>query len=377
MLYGMQAEQAYLYKDSRVMGKGGVSVALGKYSTSVFSNPAGLASLRKNDGYIIDLLNFNTTMTQNAYSFVNDVNEASESTEELLDLLDKYNGDNFHIGVNNYSSISKNTKYFTWSIGILAASDANVMAHSNGTSSGDYIETSSRLYGGVVLGVAKPFYTSYGRVDIGISSKYISQISYEGLVGVYDLVNSDKEYEDYIKEYEKKSSGIGVDVGLSYHPFANSYWNLILGMSVMNLGLELDNNYGHQPMSVNFGVAISPEVSFVKKLSFAIDYVDAFGANKYREYIKSANGNSITYIDYDAYDAKKNIRLGLGLGLIDSKNFSLDIDTGLYQSAYTAGILLEFLALRVNLATYQENVGINDATANPDRRYMFDLGLSW
>ena len=376
-LFAMQAEHAYLYKDSRVMGKGGVSVATGKYATTVFSNPAGLASLRKKEGFIVDILSLSASVSKGAIDFIEDANNASGTSEDLYELLDTHNGDNFHIGVNNYSSISKNSGSFAWSIGILAASDANVMAHSDGTPSGDYLETSSRLYGGVVLGMAKPFYTKYGRIDLGVSTKYISQVSYEGTVGVVQLVESDDEYEDFIKDYEKKASGIGFDIGINYHPFANSYWNMILGVSVMNMGLELDDNYGHQPMTVNFGVSVSPEVPFADKLVIAVDYVDAFGANKYREYDKSSNGGSTTYTDYDAYDSMKNIRFGVGVSLVDSPAFSFDIDGGIYQSAYTAGIRLEMAALHLNLATYQEDVGINSNTSNPDRRYMLDLGIGW
>jgi hypothetical protein len=176
-LMAMQAEQAYLYKDARVMGKGGVSVAGGEYSTTVFSNPAGLASLKKSEGFVAEFLNLSISATEGSIEFINDANQASNSIAELENLLDKYNGENFHLGINNYSSISKNSSYFTWSIGFLAATDVNVMAHSNGTPSGDYLESSSRTYSGVVLGGAKPLYTSYGRIDIGLSTKYISQTS--------------------------------------------------------------------------------------------------------------------------------------------------------------------------------------------------------
>lgn len=377
LLMAMQAEQAYLYKDSRIMGKGGTSVANGQYATSVFSNPAGLASLRKSEGFIVDFLSLGVAITAKSAEFVNDVNDGSDSVEDLENILNKYNGENFHLGINNYSSISKNSQYFTWSIGILAASDVNVMAHSDGTPSGDYLESSSRVYGGVVFGVAKPFYTKYGRLDIGISTKYISQSSYEGTVGVAELVNSDEDYQEFIKRYEKKASGLGFDMGVNYHPFANSYWNLILGMSVMNIGLDLDDNYGHQPMSVNFGLSISPELSFVDKFVLALDYVDILGANKYRQYNKSSNGSSTSYVDYDAYDTMKNIRIGAGIGLIDTSFFSMDVDVGLYQSAYTAGLMMKIALLKLNLATYQEDVGINSSTSNPDRRYMLDLGIVW
>ena len=51
----MYAENASLYKDPRIMGMGGANVAVGAYSTSVFSNPAGLTNIKKDHGFVVDL----------------------------------------------------------------------------------------------------------------------------------------------------------------------------------------------------------------------------------------------------------------------------------------------------------------------------------
>ena len=38
------------------MGIGGANIAVGGYFISIFSNPAGLATLNKNHGCVVDLL---------------------------------------------------------------------------------------------------------------------------------------------------------------------------------------------------------------------------------------------------------------------------------------------------------------------------------
>ena len=113
-LMAMYGEQSYLYKDNRIMGMGGTNVAIGGYSTSIFYNPAGLRNLRKEDGFIVDLLNLQVSATEQFSDFYDDFSNAmdiendAEKTKALIDVLEKYNGEHFHANVTNYTSISKN-----------------------------------------------------------------------------------------------------------------------------------------------------------------------------------------------------------------------------------------------------------------------------
>ncbi|MEA2090865.1 MAG: conjugal transfer protein TraF, partial [Campylobacterota bacterium] len=236
-LMAMYAEQAYLYKDPRIMGMGGANVAVGAYSTSVFSNPAGLTNIKKDHGFVVDLLGLGVSASSETQQFIDDIDAASDSESEMAKILSKYSGEHFHIGVDNYTSISKNSDAFAWSIGLLAAADVNFMAHGHGSEMGELLETTSRAYGGVVLGVAKPYETDYGRLDIGVGLKYISQKSYEGSLGISELVGEDDDIGQKLQDrYEKSSSGIGLDLGVNYHPFADSYWHPTFGLSVLNIG---------------------------------------------------------------------------------------------------------------------------------------------
>ncbi len=379
-LMALNAEQAYLYKDPRIMGMGGANIAVGSYSTSVFSNPAGLAKIKKEHGFVVDMLGVGISLTAQIEDFANDIDAAGEDSDELSEVIKKYSGESFHMGVDNYSAISKNSDLFAWSVGILAAADANFMTHASGTENGDLIETSTRGYAGIVLGAAKPYHTEYGRIDIGVGLKYISQVSYEGTLGINDLTDEDTEDEDigqkFRDEYEKTSSGLGLDLGVNYYPFADNYWNPVVGLSIMNIGLDMDDNYGHQPMTVNIGVSVNPKVDYVDNLILAIDYVDMFGANQLRIYDFSDDDSTGEYTDHDTYSFMKNLRLGVGVGLIDTTYFSTQVNLGLYQGAYTAGLDLALSVLKLNIATYEENVGTAD-TPIEDRRYMAQLGIGW
>ncbi len=371
-LFAMYAEHASLYKDPRIMGMGGTNVAVGGYSTSVFSNPAGLTNIKKDHGFVVDLLGLGVSATPEVIDFLNDFDDANGDSVLIGDVLKKYAGDHFHLGISNYSSISKNSDLFAWSVGILAASDFNFMTHSDLS-----LTSTSRIYGGLVLGAAKPYDTKFGRIDVGVSTKIIQQKSYEGTLTVIDLIGTVALVDD-IENKLKSDTGIGIDVGVIYYPFYLSseydFLNLAIGASVMNIGsINMNDNFGGQPTTVNLGLSITPEISALNKLVVAIDYVDLFNANELRLY--NSDGS---YSDYEESDVMKRVRLGVGIGLVDSTFFSTTLNLGMYQANYTAGINMEILTIKLNLATYAEEIstaGIGEDTS--DRRYMAQIGFGW
>ena len=72
----------------------------------------------------------------------------------------------------------------------------------------------------------------------------------------------------------------------------------------------------------------------------------------------------------------KCLRLGASLGLINTSLFSAIFNVGLYQAAYTAGLDMQLTAVKLNFATYEEQVGTGSAEIS-DRRYMAQLGIGW
>jgi len=375
-LMALGAEHASLYKDPRVMGMGGANIAVGGYSSSVFSNPAGLASINKKNGYIVDILNLEVSGSAGIKDFVEDISDA-ETDEEMTDMLKKYAGEHFHVGVDNYSAISHNGDSFAWSVGILAASDINFEAHPNGSTNGGLLETTSRAYGGVILGAAKEYDTKIGRVDVGVGLKFITQKSYEGALGLSELVDSEDLGATLQDKYEKDSFGVGLDLGVTYHPFEDTIWHPAIGLSVLNIGtMSMDDQYGQQPTTVNVGISIAPEVKYLDKLVFAVDYVDIFNANIVRIYDYTSDGEVIKYSDYTDSDIMKRLRLGMGVGLVDTKYFSTQVNVGLYQGAYTAGLDMALTIFKLNIATYEEQVGTGSVDI-PDRRYIALLSLGW
>ena len=209
LLMAGYSEHAYLYKDSRIMGMGGANVAVGGYASSVFHNPAGIRNIRQDHGVEVELLGLTAQGSSGIQDFADDIDNA-DTDAEMVDVLKKYSGEHFNVNVSNYSSVSYDGNTSAWSVGVLASADGNFIAHANGGAN-DLLETHSRGYGGLFATYATSFTdVGPGTLDVGITGKYISQTSYEGGLGISELLNNQDDLGTYYKINTKKTLQDGV-----------------------------------------------------------------------------------------------------------------------------------------------------------------------
>ena len=216
-----------------------------------------------------------------------------------------------------------------------------------------------------------------GDVTIGVSAKYIKQKSYEAGLDLGEVTDHKDDIVEYLQDtYEADNSGFAFDIGALYE-FKNKKWNPAVGLSIMNIGSLDFDAYGAQPLSVNLGASISPEISWSNSLKFSVDYTDLLNAQQAR--IRNYNPYR-TQDQYDnadiGYDVMNHLRMGASLGLIDNSYFMTTLNAGLYKGAYTAGIDMQLTLLKLQFATYQEQLGSTVGQLE-DRRYVVGLGIGW
>ncbi len=384
LIYADMSTQEFLYKDPRIMGMGGSNTAVGGYSTSIFSNPAGLIKIKKSHGIEAEVLGLSVSASSRFQQFADDLSNSEDS--EIIDTINKYSGDAFNATVSNYTSFSYHAQNdVAYSFGILVAGDVNFIPHANSGANG-VLESHSRAYGGIFLASAKKYHGISsefldgmldGDVTIGVSAKYIKQKSYEAGLDLGEVTDHKDDIVEYLQDtYEADNSGFAFDIGALYE-FKNKKWNPAVGLSIMNIGSLDFDAYGAQPLSVNLGASISPEISWSNSLKFSVDYTDLLNAQQAR--IRNYNPYR-TQDQYDnadiGYDVMNHLRMGASLGLIDNSYFMTTLNAGLYKGAYTAGIDMQLTLLKLQFATYQEQLGSTVGQLE-DRRYVVGLGIGW
>ena len=383
LLYADMSQQEFLYKDPRIMGMGAANTAVGGYSTAVFYNPAGLINIKKSHGVEVELLTIGVAASKNIQNFVDDIDNA-ETEEEIIDAVAKHSGEGFNITASDYSSFSYHTQDdLAFSFGLLVSADINFIPHANSGENG-LLETHSRGYGGVVGGVAKRYEDAFGfggKLTVGLGLKYITQKSYEAGLDSGELYEHQDDLATYIQEtYEQDNSGFGVDIGVLYELPIFSSWHPVVGLSLMNIGtLNFDDAYGAQPMTINAGIAVTKELAYINSITLSMDYVDITNQQQARIH-NYTTGASRTKDEYDnadiEYDMMQHIRIGAKAEVFDNRWVTTSLMGGFYQGAYTAGVDLQFAILKLQAATYQEQLGSVPGQIE-DRRYMVGLGIGW
>jgi len=368
------SELSSLYKDQRILAMGGANVASGGYSTSLFSNPAGIGKVSNEHGAIFELIGIQAGVSSESEALVTDLTDAidTEETSEILDVFSEYSGQTTHVDVSNYTSLTNNHGQFAWSVGLLAAVDANFTPHAN---SYNLLEVQSRAYGGLTTAMAYTFKPSeLGDLTIGLGAKYIYQISYEGAITPSELVDYDNIADNLQDKMESDGNGVAADLGAIYQ--FNVAMKPSFGFSVLNIGdLDFDDSYGSQPMTVNVGMSIEPDLFFAKKTTISLDYVDLLNANTTRVYDIS-DGDTVTYTDLEDTDAVKRTRFGISTLLYENSWSTFELAGGVYQGAYTAGMTFTALLFRVGFTTYQEQLGLTTGDQE-DRRYNLNVSVGW
>lgn len=374
------SELAYLYKDPKIMGRGGADIAVGGVATALFSNPAGLATSNTDDiGYELSFLPVALSATEDFKSFYEDVKDVDKNDYGAVGtLLDEYSGKTFHIGGTTYSSFTTNLNLAVISIGVLGGSDANYIIHANGSVNGATSELVSRGYLGLLAGVAIPMRTRLGLFSVGMGAKYIELYSYEGPIYMDDFGQGNLG-EHLQNKFSKYTYGSGLDMGVTFSPaFIEELIKTSFGLSVLNVGTinDMGKQYGYQPMTVNAGVAIEPWVPVIERFIIAADYVDILNANKNRVYDYTGVDNAVAYTDYTDTDINKRLKIGMELVIADNEVFGLSTSVGHYQKDYTAGVSLRLSGLELNFSTYKEQLGTGDVDLS-DRRYMAQVNITF
>jgi len=367
-----------LYKDPKMMGMGGANVAIGGQTSSLFSNPAGLAFIPKEYGNEIDLINASFSISEDTIDFANDMEDATDNPGDLngdgivndddetiavFDVIRKYNNTNNHLGFSNFTSYGRKFEKVGFGIGVILGSDF-VYKPSRGLSTDGMVQVSGIAYGGLATGMSYDFSgveltDKYLLNDfaVGIGLKQIKYVSVDDYLTVNEIVDHKDDMQDYITDdLAVEGTSTVLDLGVIY----DIYENFQAGVSILNIGGIGDDKAVEIPQTINVGVGYLKRWErhrFFNQVRVSADYIDL--------------GNS-----YDGGDMMKRLRFGAETNAWDGWLSTMSLRGGMYQGYYTAGVDLRLSVLEVSYATYAEEMGA-ESGQDENRRHMFNLKIGW
>lgn len=362
-LSALTFEYPSLYKDPRVMGMGGANVAVGGEAHALFSNPAGLSRLKILEGVELDILNINVAFSQNTLDLLDEL-DAANTDSQTLAVLEKFQGENNHLTLNNFSSLSYKGSALAWSVGVLAGTQFNFQTHALGSSSG-LLDVNAYVLAGLVTGFSYDFTE---KLHVGFGAKILEGKSMTAALTLTEVLNLTDDSTDsaqyledkYMKDFETTSYDVGIIYDLDNLLPLGSYLHPSLGISVMDIGETKLGDYGTIPTTLNVGMSFRPDFPILSNWLLAVDYIDV--TNAYDE-------------KYDA-DIGKRVRVGAKASLIHNSLLQLTGSTGIYNESPTFGAELRISLLTVNYSNYAEAIGAY-ASQQLDRRHHLSIAIGW
>jgi len=350
------------------MGMGGAAIAVGGETDTLFYNPAGLSQIPDEEGMELNVIGVSAELGQDVIDFTDDLSDALDTKDlngdgdeeddqlrAVSNVFADYQGDNQHLRIADRMSYGQ--KFGPLGIGIagLISFRFDGMTHQGLGSNGILEINSNTLYGGLVgasFDITKD-------LALGGTVKYLASESLVHNFTIAELINNNEDIDEYIQdELLKRGSGMGIDLGAVYRLHYVPALRPSVGVSIMDIGDTSFGDAGSMPMTVNLGVAVSPDVPVFGALTAGLDYVDILGNN-----------------GQDS-DIGKRLRFGVELNVLDKWYGGLSLRSGLYQGYPTFGADLRLLAMTVSYVFYAEEIGAY-AGQDKDKRQMVMLNIGW
>ena len=383
------AEEApEVFTPVRPMGMGGAFTAVANDESSIWTNPAGVARIRKpRSRKIIGMTKIpglSLGVNRESRSFYSGFKSSQEKNVEDVISSSGDMGDKpfwgraslfpvmiFDLAPNNPAAFS----LFSVTT-IQMAVDADDASQAKMTAISDMGST-------ITVGISN----FSRRLDVGVQVRPMFRYAYEDTVPSSIIVDKN-ELQRRLKDESNKSSAIAFDLGFSFT--LADFWFPTLGLSILNAptgcregylnpftktrqkvcGTKYTGSFGNEealstidPTDIRVGVSILPRLGRKVALRFALD----------AHHLYLTDGTQ--YYGLPGLETSKMLHGGVELvtgNPLEISPFTLRV--GANQGFYTFGFSLNFSMFSLDFATYGTDIS-SSATAEEDRRYVGGLSM--
>jgi len=340
------------YRSARSSGMGGVLYTTGNFQDALFGNPARLAEVDITRTTILDLLvEANTNLITSGGKLSSLANSAGASAiSGAADLI----GENQHARLQLLAGGYYNPKF----IGDLAIGFAFLTSAQGNVTINYTTDVSNQVVidVGPSIGVAYPLLNK--ALTIGANMRLLYRASSEGTIGSLSFLTGTKLS---LANFGKQGVGIDGDIGAYYKvPWELPYLRLSVGATIANL---MKSHYDELRVTLIKGVGPRPSNNDrLINLGLRADFPDTW--------IMRAPLLSFEMQDIGSTTRQVSFYKRLHIGAETKVSRRLSVRTGFNQGYITAGLGLDLPVIKLDLATYGEELTGTAGTIE-DRRILF------
>jgi len=340
----LAGEPQHLRLSLRALGMGNAFVAAANDESSLYYNPAGLASVQRS---FFEVLSVNATINQNLLDLGDKT--GSDQTAAFGDLV----GNKIYFEAGG-SLLSYTAPYWGWSTFGGAVLDATIH---NPTI--PYFELLGYAQYGAIGGFAVTMNDQL--IDVGVAMKYVFRAGIGKTLHIVDAADMTALTTSVENDAVNKSQ-ISSDVGATYHIDRWYNYNLKVSAVMKDIGGLDFGSAGSIPTTVNLGIASESEFAGFDLL-LASDLVDA------------------TFAATETKSFARNFNLGAELGFAKRSNgghHALAFRLGKKGPYQTTGFSFNppYLPIMIDYAKWSEEVGAV-AGSKEDKRQSIQLSFNF
>ncbi|SMF55428.1 hypothetical protein [Pseudobacteriovorax antillogorgiicola] len=374
----------------RSNGMGGAFTAISNDENAVWTNPAGIARVRKarsrSTVHIVKIPNIVVGINTNSQEFIDGISESGNEenaqglSSSATDLADKP----LWSTLSMFPLMMLDLGSMPSIVGAYSHTKLKAVIDSENT---DQARTEAISDVGGVWGLA--FTNRTNRLNFGLNLRYVARYAYEDTLLVTELQDANT-LQTRIKENSNKSSAFAVDLGFMW-TFAD-FWFPTIGIAVFNAPLGCKDDYLNpfakvrekvcgtvftgdianpdavstiDPTDIRVGISITPRLSrkIAARLSVGFHHL----------YIGSGSQN------YGLSDIPIQKQTHAGIEFVTGNPLlpsPFSVSVGYNQGFYSMGASVRLSFLSLDFATFGRDISTSE-TPQEDRRIMAGLSIDF
>jgi len=339
------SEYQGFHRGTRTLGMGGAFTAVADDQNALYFNPAGLSYI---PGIRWGILNPQVEVSENSLDLYKDFSDVdTDDSQAVADVMRKYIGENNHIKVATDVYVG----FKAGNVGVMvspigqATMNMRIRNLVNPEAQVDLIADYGMMVG---AGMDMPFLKG---LKVGLTLKGIARKSLNEFYTA-DVI-ADDNFDDIVDADMMDGTGVSADLGLLYTTDALKVTRLNMALVAQNIP-EMDfGDAMDSKTQYNMGLAMTQKVLGIT-FTEALDLYD----------LTDNAGNDESY--------EKKLHMGVEMAFPKI----LSVRAGLNQGYYTAGATLDFKLIKLDLATYGEELGVVGGQKE-DRRFVGQVSMGW
>ena len=350
------------FEGTRANGMGGAFTAVADDNTAIFYNPAGISQLEDGESNWFIKLDADPEIQD----FYSEIDEADDETDDMTDeVTDISNTIQSRYG-SHYSVRAPSLGFMwarpSWGMAFIPVDlSIDMGLHRSVGPSVNLTAIQDSTFAFTKNWKIKKWH-KHGTFNVGVTAKAIYRLNVDEIVDVATIALSDKIFDI---EDAKEGMTVDADVGFLWKGPWQSY-NPSAALVIKNIG-----DYGY---FANFGL-IGEGTGKPENLHRTIDFGYAMDLPSWWVW-SSKVAFDVRDVLHPNWNLQKGFHLGVEFIWEVASWFRGGWRAGLNQGYWTAGFTGEFGIFKLDLASYGEEVGIEEAKIE-NRRFMMTMSLDF